>query len=160
MEKLKYDQAEEILRKSKDKDSVNIGENYVLSVLYFTNDFPGFSIDSAYQFITSSISDFETADSKEIEKVEKEGIGMVLLSEHKDAVETAAFHRTQKIDTEAAYVQFLSEFPRSVMEDSAIWYRHERGFENAFGLHTWERYELYMGTYPESHRLIEAQGLP
>ncbi len=157
MEKEKYEQASALLYKSIKQDSLNAGERYVFSLLFFNRDYPQHNIDSAYFYILTALTDFEKTDEKTLEKLAKDRIDHPALARQKKSIEEAAFERTRTADTEADYIRFIDKFPTSEMYDSAIWYRNERAWEQAAKQDTWRSYQGLMLRYPDAARYNEAK---
>jgi len=157
IEKEKFDQALEMLHRSIEKDIVTAQAKYAMSVLFFTDNFPGFNTDSSYYYILQGIIDFEQTDSKEIEKLSKNDIDSFTLVNLKILIENFDFVLTKKRDAENDYELFLKKYPTSLKVDSAIWYRNLRAYEKTSEEHTWQSYEKYIKTYPDSESYQKAK---
>ena len=107
IDKLKYDQAEELLYRSISKDSLNPGEKYVLSILYFTDDYFNYNLDSAHYYALNAIEDYDVSGEKILEKLRKDEIVRNDLIRQKDLIEAIAFSLTRKVNTETAYISYL-----------------------------------------------------
>ena len=159
IEKLKYDQAEDLLYKSLDKDYPQPGEKYALSILYFTEEYYNYSVDSAYHYAVSAISDFKKSDEKTIEQLGKEEISLIAIKTQKDRIEEFTFAKAKKINTEEAYLNYLSNYPTSILEDSAIWYRNKAAFQDASVENNWQSYKSFMDKYPEAEDFHKAKDI-
>ncbi len=159
IEKKKYDQAIEMLSKSIEKDVLAAEAKYSMSVLFFTENFPGFNTDSAYVYIKEGISDFGKTDLKEIEKIAKEGIDSLTFVNQKILIENYDFVLTKEKDRKSDYEIYLRKYPTSQKVDSAIWYRNLRAYEKSSEEHTWQAYEGYMQTYPNSEKYLHAKSI-
>ncbi|NNF20993.1 MAG: WG repeat-containing protein [Saprospiraceae bacterium] len=157
IEKLKYDQAEELLLKSINNDSISAGEKYVYSILLFTEDYYHTDIDSAYYYSLSAIEDFKKSDVKTLEKLEKDEITMDSLTSHKNRIEHFTYETVRKENTEEAYQDYLDKYSASLLTDSVIHYRNKTAFDNVSEINNWESYEKFMQKYPESDQYSEAK---
>ena len=157
IEKEKYTQAWEVLKKALDKDTINVEANYAMSVYYFTYKNPYFDHDSAYYYIRAGIDDYPNTDFKDLEKLLKYGINNATLVNQKLLIENYAFVLTKAEDKQADYDIYLEKYPTSLKVDSAIWYRNLRAYQTTSSKHTWQEYELYMTRYAESEKYNEAK---
>src|SRR5947209_5629834 len=69
MQKGKWKGAEETLRKSLRKDTLNPEARYLLSIYYFATENPARNIDSAYYCVLHAISSYGRTTSKEKERL-------------------------------------------------------------------------------------------
>ncbi|MCZ6520494.1 MAG: hypothetical protein O6848_03245, partial [Bacteroidetes bacterium] len=68
MEKGSYEKAEGSLLRSLEKDSLNPAIKYVYSLLFTTNGFNRYNLDSSYYFINAAIHDLLLVDPKELSR--------------------------------------------------------------------------------------------
>lgn len=157
MEKEKYEQATAVLYKSMNNDSLNAGERYAFSLLFFNRNYLQYNIDSAYFYILTATEDFKKSEDKIREKLAKDGIDYPALTRQKISVEQLAFELTGAADTEGDYIRFIDKYPTSEMYDSAIWYRNERAWEQAVKKDNWRSYESLMLRYPDAAHYNETK---
>ncbi len=155
--KEKFEQAEELLYKAILKDSINAGENYALSILYFSDKYIGFNVDSTYKYILKSLVDYKYLEPKEIEKLERDDIDSILMVNQKALIENYAFALAKQDDRQTDYESYILKYPTSPKFDSALWYRNQRAYESAQKFNTWEEYLKYIEEYPLSERYAEAK---
>ena len=157
IEKEKYEQAIALLYKSMSKDSLNAGERYAFSLLFFNPNYLQNNIDSAYFYILKAIADFEKSNDKILNKLAKDGIDYPAIIRQKVSIEKFAFELTRAVNTESDYIRFIDKYPTSEMYDSAIWHRNERAWEDALKHDIWRSYESLMLRYPDADHYNEAK---
>lgn len=150
IEKGKWEKARGQLTKILQKDSIHAGAEYAWSRYFFSESNPDFQIDSAYRHILKSLADYQRASGKEREKLLKVQIDSIVLLSHKQRIDSAAFARARKANTETAYIDFLKRFETASQRSEAIALRDGVAFTDASQENTYQAFLLYSEKYPES----------
>jgi len=157
LEKDEYSKLREYLDKSLDKDSINPGARYVYSLLFLHEDYVGYDIDSAYQYIQSAIRDWAFVDERDQQKLQRLNVSDSTLRQHKAKIETHAYRRSRVLHTLEHYKFFLDQFPGAAATDSVIYHRNTLAFKKAAEVNTYESYRDFMYTYPDARQIDEAR---
>lgn len=161
LEKEKYEKAEGLFRKALEKDSINAGAHYGLSLLYVTENYEEYNIDTAYAHILWSINQYESLDSlgKPIKKLRKRGIVDSVLHNHKHVVEALAFEHVSNTHTIEAYNYFIQYYATARQVAEAVSIRNELAFEQARRINTYDAYKDFIDTYPNAAQIEKASEL-
>ncbi len=157
LEKHKYAQVEKTLQKSLSKDTINPSARYVYARLWFSPLYVDFSIDSAYFYCVGAIQDYRQLPAREKEKLARFPIDSTILTTLKQQIDSAAFARTRKKDSEGAYVDFLNTHPDAKEVEAAVELRNEAAFREADKSNTHQSYREFIDKYPLAKRAREAQ---
>ncbi|MCZ6692964.1 MAG: hypothetical protein O6939_03565, partial [Bacteroidetes bacterium] len=103
MEKGSYEKAEGSLLRSLEKDSLNPAIKYVYSLLFTTNGFNRYNLDSSYYFINVAIHDLLLVDPKELSRLEKAEILESTLQNQKTKIQQLAFEVSLSINSLDGY---------------------------------------------------------
>ena len=157
MQKGKWKGAEESLRKAIRKDSLNPEAKFLFSRFYFSVGNPSRNIDSAYRYTLLAIRDFGASSPKEKEKLKRFPLDSALLIDQRKKIDSAAFERAKKINSEKSYQEFLSTFVYASEQTAAVELRDEVAFVDALKINTYRAFLEYFNKYPASHRVPEAR---
>jgi len=157
LQKGEYDKLDEMLSKSLDKDSINPEARYFYSVLYLTEAYSAYNIDTSYFFILGAIGNYPLLEVKDLENLKKDGITDSLLFNQKKAVEIHAFRRARNRHTIDDYNYFLNRFQGAIQSDSAVTYRNEIAYANAREINTYESYQNFIRSYPQAIQVEAAK---
>jgi hypothetical protein len=153
----RWDKAKSQLTKILLKDSIHAGAEYAWSRYFFSESNPDFHIDSAYRHIQQALADYQQAPDKEREKLLKLPLDSNVLVLHRQRIDSAAFARARKANTEAAYLDFLKRFETASQKADVIALRDEVAFAAARGENTYQSFLTYTEKYPESRFASEAK---
>lgn len=161
LEKEKFEKAEGLFRKALEKDSINAGAHYGLSLLYVTESYEEYNIDTAYAHILWSIDQYKSLDSlgKTIKKLRKRGIVDSVLHNQKHAVEALAFEHVSNTNTIEAYNYFIQYYATARQAAEAVSIRNELAFERARRINTYDAYKDFIDTYPNAAQIEKASEL-
>ncbi len=149
--------AEALVLQSLEKEEVNPAANYLYSLIYTVDTFPGYSLDSAQLFILEAQRDWELLPAKEQEKKTKQGFYPALFTAQKEKIDSLGFNRAQQAGDVAAYEAFLEQFADAAMVPVAIRLRDSVAFELAGTDNTWQAYQAFYQKYPDAHQVAEAE---
>lgn len=157
LQKGKWAKAEQSIRKSIRKDSINAEAKLVYAEWYFTTGNPEFHIDSAYSYTLASMADYTLGDQKQRDRMARFPLDSVILITLRKKIDSAAFERAKGINSEVAYQSFLDHFSYASQREYAIELRDEVAFLDALKINTYQSFDQYLSKYPESHRAVEAK---
>jgi len=148
--------AEQQVRKSLKKDSLDAESWYLLSKLYFNSAFSGFNIDSASHFAITSLRAYQRSTLKQKERLKKLPLDSIALTKYGESIDSAAFERAKQVNSEQAYLDFIASFPFARQKKAAIELRDEVAFVQALKINTYTSYQAYRNKYPQSIRAGDA----
>ncbi len=141
------------------KDSLNVAAQHVMTLYFLDQQNPAYHIDSAYRYNTMASFSFTMASSRQRDRLKRFPIDSLILQHLRERIDSAAFQRAKEINTERAYLDFLSGFPSANQRDNAIELRNEAAYLDALRENTYVAFEDYLKKYPESIRTNEAKAL-
>ncbi len=153
----KWMAAKELLVRAIQKDSTHVEAKITLARWFFATANPSLQLDSAYRYIDQAQSAFERSTLKQRERLAKDRIDGGLLVTFKSSVDSAAFERAKRINTEQSYSYFLLNYPQAKQKLSATELRDEVSYLDALKKNKWQAFEEYFQKYPSSLRAEEAQ---
>lgn len=161
LEKEKIEKAEKLLYKSLSKDSINAGAHYGFSLLFVSEVYNSYNIDSAYHHINLAIAQFDSldADDKQRKKLRKLDIVDSTLQNQKAVIESRAFEHVNETHTIAAYNYFIQNYSTASQVPEAIRIRNEIAYNQALEENTYDAYKYFLDTYPDAVQIAEASEL-
>jgi hypothetical protein len=157
IEKGKWLKAEHQLYRLLKKDSLNAEARYGLSKLYFSPAYPKFNIDSAYHYVQSSLVVYGGLSLRQRDRLKRFPLDSNILIEQRKKIDSVAFERAKKINTEMAYIDFITQFESASQREAAIELRNEVAFVDALKINTYPSFLAYLNMYPTSTRTNEAR---
>lgn len=157
LKKGKWEKARSQLSKAMRKDSVNAEACYVLAIYFFTPSNPAFQIDSAYQYTLLALADFQVTSLRHRDRLKKVPLDSMVLIAYRQQIDSAAFERAKKVNTEEGYIDFLKRFPLAIQQQQATELRDEVAYVNAMKANTYTAFLKYLEKYPTSARVPEAK---
>ena len=158
MDRGKWQKAEQSLRKSLARDSLNPEARYLLSLYFFASGNPSSNLDSAYVYAKSSTKHFQRSSAKDRERLKKIPLDSLELNSLVVKIDSASFEKAKRLNTGTAYQYFIDHHPFAPQRSSAVELRDEVAFLEALKLNTWNSFQTFMTRYPSSHRRKEAEG--
>ena len=131
IEKRNWLKAEQLLRKSLKKDTLNAEARYVYSLLFFFGDYPKYNLDSAYQYSLAALSDYQKSSPRQKEKLKRFPLDSAVLVSLRTKIDSAAFERAKTINSVSSYQFFLDQFRLAIQHDMAVELRDEVAFIGA-----------------------------
>jgi tetratricopeptide (TPR) repeat protein len=153
----KWERAKNQLTKIIEKDSIHAGAQYAWSVYFFSDANPDFQIDSAYEHIQQAIVHFSVSTPKQRQRLLKIPVDSLVLLHHRQRIDSAAFQRALKSNTELAYIDFINRFTTAQQQPQAVDLRDAVAFEDAAQKNTYEAFLNYVEKYPQSRFATEAK---
>lgn len=140
------------IRKAMAKDSLDPQPPYLMSLFFFQSTHQTFQVDSASRY--HRLSERLLAVRGPVKK----GIpDSTSLNRLRLSIDSAAFERAKRADTEEAYQSFLDHFPTAREVPKAIELRDEMAFLKALKANTASSFSAFLIKYPSSHRSAEAK---
>jgi hypothetical protein len=146
----KWESANRLLRTALLKDSLNVEATYVLARWYFATGNPAFHIDSASLYANRTIALLNKLSLRDRERLAKFPVDSAILYTLRQRIDSAAFERAKKINTEDGYNFFLRSYHWSLQVPMAIELRDEVAFLEALKVNTYQSFQDYLARYPES----------
>lgn len=140
------------IRKAMKKDSLDPGPPYLLSIYYFTPAHKTYEIDSANYYHHLSARRY-----REVTKGKHDIPDSIQLKRLRRSIDSAAFERAKRKDTEEAYENFISVYSTAVQVPSAVELRDEIAFVKALKVNTALSFRRFLEQHPRSHRSAEAR---
>ena len=157
IQKANWIKAEQQLKKTLKKDTLNPEARYVYSLLFFTDTYPRYNLDSAYKHALASLSDFQKSTIRQKEKMKRFPLDSAILVNLRKKIDSVAFERAKKINTVNSYQFFSDQFTFASQQSAAIELRDEVAFLDALKINTYKTFKDYVIQYPSSHRKVEAE---
>ncbi|MBY0435369.1 MAG: WG repeat-containing protein [Cyclobacteriaceae bacterium] len=157
LDKSKWVKAELSLRKAMRKGPATAETLYLLSHYYFNATYSTFQVDSAYKYTKLSQTALSGLSPREAERLKRLPLDSIQLLLHRRRIDSAAFERAKKTNTENSYQLFIDQFEKAAQTPSAIELRDEVAFVEALKRNTWMSFESFAKKYPHSHRTPEAK---
>lgn len=157
VDKGKWPKVEQGIRKAIAKDSLNPEPPYLLSLFFFSPSNPGANLDSSYRYSRTSWSAFRRASLHDRDRLKRIPLDSQLLVRLSRSIDSAAFDKAKRMNTEATYQQFITSHPGAREIPAAIELRDEVAFLEALKVNTWNSFHQFMIRYPASHRKAEAR---
>lgn len=131
--------------------------NFGLATIYFRNDNPFHSLDSAYITVNLAEKAFATTSDKSKEKLKKYGFDYLAIAELRSQISNAMFQLELKSLNEASLDAFQRNHPWAQERFTAIELRDSLGYVVAEKAGTSAGFSEFMKKYPESLLKVKAQ---
>lgn len=134
------------------KGDIAVEAEHNLAKIYFDKKYENFNLEQAYEYAKQALARHDKLNAKEIDKIQKKGLGRLMLENHKRQIVNEAYNKIRKEDTYKAYEHFLNVFdgPTPIQFDKATQWRNQRGLDEATALGTWNAYEHFYKKHHES----------
>ena len=152
-----YFEAKEIFYSNLKKH--NSPASFGLATIYFKNDNPFHSLDSAYKYICLSESNYSKMDEKDKEKLKKYSFDYLNIIDLRSNISKAAYEIVLKQNTIPEYDKFISQHEWSNERFFAIHNRDSIALHNSITVNTSSAYKVFLDTYPSSEFFNDAQKL-
>jgi len=152
-----FEKVEKLCRRSLEKDSINPGANYYLSVYFLDESNAAFNIDSAAAYIKLGQRDLSMASKDILEELPDVGLNEEAFSQQLDKVTRSAFLIARQTPTVELMNLYMEQFPEANELPMARRIRDSLAFEFVIHDNSWEGYKQYMNDYPQSPWVDEAK---
>lgn len=157
LNKGKWDKARAQLAKAIRKDTMNATAHFVLSTYFFTSENPAFQIDSAYANTLKALHYYQLSGQKQRDRMKRFPLDSALLIARREQIDSAAFERAKRINTEQSYLDFISGFTFATQLERARELRDEVAYIDALKENTYTSFLSYLTRYPNASRTPEAR---
>jgi len=157
LQKRKWEKARTKLVRAIRKDSLNATARYVFSTYYFTPENPAFQIDSAYSYTMKALNDYQISGQKQRDRMRRFPLDSAILVYRREQIDSAAFERAKRVNTEQAYIDFIDGFPLARQLERAYELRDEVAYIDALKENTYTSFLNYLNRYPNASRSPEAR---
>ena len=157
IEKQNWSKARALILKSLAKDSANATARYLYVQWFFNPLNPAFDVDSTSYHLLGATTNFFQLELRERTRLAKVPIDSLVLARMRQRVDSAAFERAKRINTEGGYQQFLFKFPDTRFEAEAKYLRDEAAYNDAVRLNTYQSFLSFLDKYPQAFRAGEAR---
>ena len=149
--------ARQSLIKSLRKDAFNPEIEVALAKWFLNPHNPSQQIDTAYKYSQLALTHYRQLPIKQKEKLKRDIIDSTSIVLLRMKIDSTAFDRARKVNTEKSYIDFLDKFQFSTDQPKAIELRDEVAFLEALRQNSYGAFESYIQRYPQSHRAREAK---
>ncbi len=157
LEKKEYGKVEELLLKALEKDTLSPGSFYVYSLLYVTDSFPRYNIDTAHTHILKAEKNFILSSEKEKESLAKDNITQETLRKQHAYVDSLAFGRASRLNTLEALEHFTKHYPMAEQHSVGVAMLNTVAFDIAESKDTWQAYQDFFEKYPKATQADKAK---
>lgn len=157
LQKGKWDKARAQLAKAIRKDTLNATAYFVLSTYFFTPENPAFQVDSAYSSTLKALRFYQLSGQKQRDRMKRFPLDSALLVARREQIDSAAFERAKRINTEQSYLDFISGFVFAEHLERARELRDEVAYIDALKENTYTSFLSYLTRYPNASRTPEAR---
>ena len=155
LQEYNYFEAKRIFLKTIKKDSSAAG--FGLATIFFRNDNPFHSLDSAHKFISISERNFKNISTKSKEILARFNIDYLSVLDLRAKISLEYFKIALKINTEDGYQEFILKNQWANERFLAIHKRDSIVFDLAKKKNTASDINAFMMKYPESEYILDAQ---
>ncbi len=149
--------ARQSLIKSLRKDAFNPEIEVALAKWFLNPHNLNQQIDTAYKYSLLALGHYRQLSFKQKEKLKRDLVDSTSIVLLRMKIDSAAFDRAKKVNTEKSYIDFLDKFRFSTEQPKAIELRDEVAFLEALKQNSYRAFESYIQRYPQSHRASEAK---
>ncbi len=153
LEKGEFEEVEIQLIKSLQKYPINPGANYIYSLLYTTNSFNKYNLDSAYLFVLKAKEELNIADEKVLKELEKNSITKNDFDIQQTLIEKLAFERALVLNTISDYEYFMEFFKVADQVPEALQKRNVLIYEEVQVINTWQAYKNFIEQFPSAEQV-------
>ncbi|MEQ9402137.1 MAG: WG repeat-containing protein [Cyclobacteriaceae bacterium] len=147
LEKMEFDKANELLIKAGEKDNSNPGIDYFAAVLYSTEAWSNFDLDSARIIVNRAIKKFENIDEKMQLDLEEDRISRSVVEALSEEIRDRVYSDLLlELSIEKAE-QFMSHYPKSPYQEVLVFKRDSIVFDQVKKNDSQGLYEDFLKKY-------------
>lgn len=155
----KWEKARSILQKALRKDSTRTASYYAMARYFFSKQNPSFNVDSAHHFIDVAVEHFSGYGPDEKSKLLRLPLDSAILQQMRQRIDSAAFMRARRANTEVAFTFFIENFPEADQFPDAVSLRDEAAYLDALKENTPAALKNFLTKYPHTRHTAEAGAL-
>ena len=157
MAKKRWEKAKEQLDHALEKDTLNAASKFLYSRYFFSATNPAFHIDSAYLYVNKALWDYGLAPAKERDRLARAFMDSLQMVRLRKRIDSAAFEKARSVNTEGAFLHFLSTYVSAEQRNEAIALRDEAAYLDAVKANTYQSFLHFIEKYPSAARAPEAR---
>ncbi|MDE0471584.1 MAG: WG repeat-containing protein [Ekhidna sp.] len=159
LDKNDFEKAEKLIIKEYEKDPNNPGVPYLHAKLLFTQNYYGYSADSAQAVISKAKIRWNSASPEMQEGLAAEGITIEAIDSVTTGVRSHLFKRTLQNLSVKSINDHLGKYPDSPNRDVLIFKRDSIDFEVSAKYNTKEAYIQFIESHPSSSFMMRADSI-
>ncbi len=128
-EKLEFDKAHELIIKAYEKDPENAGAIYYSALLYSTESFTGFDLDTARVIVNDATKVFNQTDEENVAELEEDGVTQDGIQELSESIRDRIYARVDSDISIEKAESFMTLYPNSPYEERLIFRRDSIVFD-------------------------------
>lgn len=156
-EKPEFDKVKEQIDKILIKDAISFGATYFKTLYYLDNSLGQYDLDSARITINQALYFLEISSEDQLDDWEKTELPIQIIDSTKIRITELTFDREFAVLSDQSMKKFLELFPKSHLNDTAIFLRDSMAYEGTLEIDTWQAYKSYMDEYTDSKFLSRAK---
>jgi len=154
----RYGEAREKLVSLGQKKEDHPAVQYGWALWYYSNDNPGYSLDSAQLYLQKARSSINSIDKpKKRQRYAELGVRPYLQQQLEDRLYEKAYQRARDRHTVEAYQHFISHYQDAPQVARARVKRNELAFERAKDTFTFKSFKEFVEQYPDAPQADEAK---
>ncbi|HYG03048.1 MAG TPA: hypothetical protein VD927_11435 [Chryseosolibacter sp.] len=157
IEKQNWPKAKMLIRKLLSRDSADATAKYLYTRWFFDPLNPQYNIDSASYYLSTASKDYFNLSPRERARLAKLEIDSLTLTRLRYNIDSVAFEKAKLINTEGAFLTFLSRYPDTRFDREAKRLRDEAAYNEAVRLNTYQSFLSFLDRYPQAFRATEAR---
>lgn len=152
-----YEKVEEILTKSMAQDSLNPATEYVWALLYSTEAYPKYHLDTAHLFIQLACEHIKDQNEDHLDELDDADLSENDLKKRKITIDSMAFAYAKAAHDVSSYNHFISIYRDAAAYEQAVATRNQLVFTQVEAKNTWEAYQDFIEKYPDAIEIEKAK---
>ncbi|UXX79343.1 hypothetical protein N7E81_18480 [Reichenbachiella carrageenanivorans] len=152
-----YEKVEDVLIKSMAQDSLNPATEYVWALLYSTDSYAKYHLDTAHFFIQSACKHIKLQNEDHLDELDDADLSENDLRNRKITIDSMAFAHATTVHEVGAYNHFISRYQDAAEYDQAVATRNHLVYLAVEAEHTWQSYQDFIEKYPDAIEVEKAK---
>ena len=149
LEKAEFERVEDLITRAKQKEPMNPGIDYYSSLLFSTEAYSGYNLDSARIYVNVAIENFDKIDTEKREDLEENEVTIEKMMDHRDMIRDKVYQKllsglTITLEKIAGYRE---KYPQSPYDSSLIYKNDSIVFQRVKEADTKEAYQRFLSDY-------------
>lgn len=151
-----YDKALEIFNGIAAKDSIVAGAYYGIAEVYFSKDYDGYNVPTAYKYIGKSRQSYSKQTKKQLSSLAKSGVDEQKINSLSQKIDDELFSIAVSKNTASDYDEFIRTYPNNSNVSQARELKEQLSFYNASTGNSEEAMNNFIRTNPTGKGLEQA----
>jgi serine phosphatase RsbU (regulator of sigma subunit) len=151
-----FDKAKEIFNEIIAKDSSDAGAHYGMAEIYFSRNFLGYSVTSAYKYISQARDAYSQQTKKQLAALSKAGVDQQKISSLAQKIDDELFSITVSKNTPQDYDEFIRLYPNNPNVSQARELKEQLSFYNASSGNSEEAMNNFIQSNPKGKGVEQA----